>query len=272
MRFLTVVGHINIDIIFKVDRIPEFGSEEVKGLRRDLGGTGANIALIASNLGTPVTLISRVSSSFPQSLLEKLDNEHLELILERAGEEGPTCYVADGGDKQIAFMLQGPMNISGKSYDIDSKFCHFATSNPDWILTLMDRCKGVKIFDPGQEIKYRWSKDKLVDAVAKADLLFLNNEEFNFISSLTKIDLDKAIITLGKEGVLYKKEIISTVPLKAKSTLGAGDAFRGAFYSALYKENDMRKALEYANRVAGLYIKEGKTSLDLSNWNKLRLD
>jgi len=271
MNYLTVVGHINVDFIFEVRGIPKFGSEEIRVLRRELGGTGANIAMNAAKLGTPVTLISRISEKFPEDFIRKISESGVELILERDKADGPFCYIVDTGSRQIAFMLEGPMNKVGSNYKIESKYCHFATSNPDWILTLMDSCKGVKVFDPGQEIKSRWKKEKLA-AADKADLLFLNEDEFNYITSFHNIDQKKAIVTLGSRGAMFDSEIIETVPVRGHSTLGAGDMFRAAFYSALYIGNDIRTSIMCANRITSLYLKTGRSSVNLSKWKELCQD
>jgi sugar/nucleoside kinase (ribokinase family) len=272
MSYLTIVGHINVDFIFEVGEIPKFGSEEIRTFRRELGGTGANIAMNAAKLGTPVTLISRISEKFPEEFIRKLRESGIDLILERDKADGPFCYIADAGNRQIAFMLQGPMNTAGSDYKIESKYCHFATSNPDWILTLMDSCRGVRVFDPGQEIKYRWTREKLAAAVEKADLLFLNEDEFNYITSFHSIDKKKAIVTLGSRGAMFAGEIIETVPVLGHSTLGAGDMFRAAFYSALYIGKDTRTAIMCANRITSLYLKMDRSSADLSKWKELCRD
>jgi sugar/nucleoside kinase (ribokinase family) len=261
MTFLTVVGHVNVDIIFDVKEIPSFGSEEIKRVDRKLGGTGANIARYASILGTPVELISRVSRRFPEDLLNLLRNENLKLSLERAEEDGPTCYIADARNKQIAFMLQGPMNAVGKSYEIDSPYCHFASSNPDWILNLIKRSKSINVLDPGQEIRYRWKREKLTEAVRLADLVILNEYEFNYLSSFIKLESEKTIVTLADRGAIFKDELIGTDNVPARSTLGAGDMFRGALYAALYRGKGMKEAIKCANKVTGFYL---KNNMDVS--------
>lgn len=266
MTFLTVVGHVNIDIVFNVNEIPSFGSEEVKSIERRLGGTGANIARFASVLGTPVELISRISTSFPEDLLRPLKRENLKLTLERDGAEGPICYIADAKENQVAFMFQGPMNAIGKSYDLASDYCHFATSNPDWILKLMSTCKGKSVLDPGQEIRYRWERDKLVEAVKRSDLIILNEAEFNYLSSFVGLDPDRTIVTLGRKGVMFSHETFETDLITSVSSLGAGDAFRGGFYAALYRGKDIKEAIVCANRVTSFYLKNEMDTSMKFNW------
>lgn len=266
---MTVVGHVNIDVILNVKEIPSFGSEEVNETRRELGGTGANIALQSARLGVPLTLITRISQKFPKELIGKLKNKKIELVTETSSEEGPICYIADTRESQIAFMYQGPMNKPGRAYHIKSKYCHFATSNPTWILRLMDKCDGVKVLDPGQEIKYRWNRSLLERAVSKADLLILNEDEFNYLSSIVPLKGKQTIVTVGDRGAILDGELIKTNPVIGRSTLGAGDTFRGALYASLFRGKDLREAVGCANHITGLYLEYGLNFLKKVIWKGL---
>ncbi len=268
MSFLTVVGHINIDVIFDIKQIPSFGSEEIRGIDRRLGGTGANIARFSASLGTPVTLVSRISKNFPQDLLAPLRNELITLSLETSDEEGPVCYIADAKDNQIAYMYQGPMSNAGGDFVIDSKYCHFATSNPEWILNLMRKSTSIKVLDPGQEIKYRWKKEKLVEAVRMADLVILNEPEFNYLSSFTRVDAEKTIVTLGGRGAIFQNELIPTEIIARTSSLGAGDVFRAGFYSAIYRGMKIKEAISCANTVTGFYLRNGMNASEPFDWEE----
>jgi 6-phosphofructokinase 1/ribokinase len=269
MTFLTVVGHTNIDIIFDIKQIPTFGSEEIRSIERKLGGTGANIARFAASLGTPVNLISRISKNFPEDLLNQLRNDRISLSLETSDDEGPVCYIADSKENQIAYMYQGPMSRPGKNYEIDSKYCHFATSNPDWILNLMRRSSSVKVLDPGQEIKYRWKPEMLTEAMRMADLVVLNEAEFNYLSSLTRVDSEKTIVTLGGRGAIFRNELIPTKHLSHASSLGAGDMFRAGFYASLYRGKDVKEAIASANRITNFYLRNDMNTDIRFDWESI---
>ncbi len=185
-------------------------------------------------------------------------------------EYGPICYIVDSKDEQIAFMFQGPMNTPGNMYHLNSKFCHFATSNPKWILKLIENCVGKKVFDPGQEISYRWKIDDLKIAFQKSDIIILNKKEYEFSREFIPSGKD-LIITMGKDGCVYNGNIISSRKISQKSTVGAGDAFRGGLYASLYRGYDMEAACRCANDVAFAYI-ERERSLDLLNWTALCKD
>jgi len=268
VRFLTVIGHINVDVILEVPEIPTFGSEQIRSVRRALGGTGANIARFAAALDTPVELVSRISTRFPEDLLLPLKNDKIHLNLEYEDDEGPICYIVDSKEKQTAFIYQGPMSKPGKIFDMESEYCHFATSNPDWILGLMSRCRGIKVFDPGQEARYRWEKSKLRNAVGMADLLIMNEDEFRYVSSVAEIDSEKCIVTLGDRGAMYQGEIFGTERVEDVSTVAAGDMFRAAFYASIYRGKEIREAIKLANRITSFYLRNNMDIEKRFDWSR----
>ena len=67
MNFLGVFGHVNIDYIMNVTKLPEPNTcIQVDNVRKYYGGTGANIAMLASSLGVKTALASFVGSDFPE--------------------------------------------------------------------------------------------------------------------------------------------------------------------------------------------------------------
>ena len=61
--FLTILGHINRDIILRVPKIPEKGSINVLGREECCGGTAYNMAMVASILGIPTNVYSSVGKN-----------------------------------------------------------------------------------------------------------------------------------------------------------------------------------------------------------------
>ncbi len=78
-------------------------------------------------------------------------------------------------------------------------------------------------------------------------------------------NLDCLLITLGQRGCYYKTKstsgFVTTIPLQAVDTTGAGDAFNAGYISALYTLNklfsdmsktELQKALYRANIIGSL--------------------
>ena len=60
-NYLGVFGHVNIDLIMELPKLPEPNTSiEVDTKRMYYGGTGANIARWAAKLGVPTSLASFV--------------------------------------------------------------------------------------------------------------------------------------------------------------------------------------------------------------------
>ncbi len=72
-RDLAVSGHVNIDRFLRVRRFPGLDrTEPVASSRVELGGTAANIALVAAERGVRVGLLSRIGDGFPEAFLRRL--------------------------------------------------------------------------------------------------------------------------------------------------------------------------------------------------------
>jgi ribokinase len=79
MPRILVVGSINIDLVARLDRLPQRGETVVgRELRYVSGGKGANQAVAASRLGAAVTMIGRVGDDpFGDVLLANLHKENV---------------------------------------------------------------------------------------------------------------------------------------------------------------------------------------------------
>ena len=73
-----------------------------------------------------------------------------------------------------------------------------------------------------------------------------------------KIGIKNVIITLGEKGIYFANEkenfFLEAYKLKKPviDTTGAGDAFNGAFAVGLANDLDIKEALSFANKVAGI--------------------
>ncbi len=231
--------------------IPSTGTVPVEKVEIRQGGTAANIAMVAGILGIETTLISRISKNFPQQFIDELRKVGVNLELEFEDDEGPICYIVETDTDEIAFMYQGPMDRPGGIRKIESEYIHFATGNPQWIIEQMHNSKGFKVFDPGQEITYRWNRDMLIEASQLADLVILNEHEYKYSQG---IDFKNMIITMGSRGCLYENEIIPAFKADVKSKVGAGDAFRAGLYFGLQKGMTLKDACRCGNLVSSIYI------------------
>lgn len=249
----------------KIKEFPATGTVPVDRVDIRQGGTAANIARVASLLGVETTLISRVSKNFPQPFIDELKKVGVNLELEFEDDEGPVCYIIETDTDEKAFMYQGPMSRPGKVRRINSEYIHFATGNPDWIIEQMHNSHGFKVFDPGQELSYRWNREMLVEASKLSDLVIVNEHEFEYIKG---IEFRRIIITMGSKGCLFENELIPAFKADVKSKVGAGDAFRAGVYFGLKNGMTLREACKCGNLVSSLYISGNIDKLNILKGRK----
>ncbi len=267
--FLSVFGHFNVDIVIRVKNIPHEGSIDTKKIIMRSGGTARNICAIAGSLGVPVEIFSKIGKNFPKEYVKDLEKRNVNienLIIDRKFSFSPVCYIVSDGRRQIAFMDQGPME---KDYNFKRKpsgeWVHFSTGNPDELIKIKEKIHGRIAFDPGQEIHYRYNKESFKAMAENTEIIFLNEIEYEKAKTLTDnlFSLTKrVIVTLGDKGCMLmeknKKEIIPAFRVKARETVGAGDAFRGGFYAGLYNNLSIKNSCIMGNWASSIVVSKGK--------------
>ncbi len=267
MKFLAYFGHINIDIIMNVARIPDEGSVNVKEYRQRYGGTAGNFAIVASKLGFPFDIYSAVSSMTHSSYIDymKKSGINTDFLTVSDNDYGPVCYIASDGSKQVAFIYQGPMETWKPGIKDDYTYIHLGTG-PKY--NDLIRIKGPNfIFDPSQEI-YKFSADELRYFYENSYLSMFNEKEFSIFMKKTRIEKPEKpiIVTRGSQGVtVFESGRANNFPAIEShgDTVGAGDAFRAGFYYGLYRKYDVMRSVFSGTVAAHHLIEEGNTGIKI---------
>ncbi len=281
-NFLAFFGHLNIDVTMRVKQLPRSGSADIINFGENFGGTAGNFAIIASRLGVPFSLYSAVSKKTHDKYLEYLsqigvDTSHIIVDNE---DYGPVCYAVTTGKEQIYYIYQGPMgkpfSTGITSNGMDYEYIHLGTGPPDYFLEIGKKNASSKIvFDPGQELNYRYSPAQLGEFLKISYTTILNENEEQKASQLLGIkvsdlpDLCKnLIITRGSEGVdLYmegNKRSFRTLKVdNPYDTLGAGDSFRAGLYLGLSMKMGLDEGIKLGIVVAAEAIKNPLISFKL---------
>lgn len=251
-EFLALFGHVVMDVTMRVDRLPTSGTVGINSMVQNFGGTAGNFAMVAARLGFPFHLYSAVSRSTHSQYLEFLSKIGVDIshIVVDHEDMGPIGYAATTGEEQIFYFYQGPMEKSLydriKPVSLNYDYIHFGTGLPEDFMKF-SKLAGISkiVFDPGQEISYRYDSKKLEPLIEMSHITILNQLEFETaarILSISKEGLESRctnlIVTKGKEGsVLYRNgEAISFPALaveKPYDTIGAGDSYRAGLYLGL---------------------------------------
>ncbi len=255
---ITVVGSVNMDLVFRTPRMPALG-ETLHGheFRQIPGGKGANQAVAAARQGAQVNFIGAVGDdgfgTFSKQCLsaEGIDISHLTTVTGIAtGVAG--ILVEDGGDNSI--VLAAGANACLQVQHIDSAragingaqllLCQLETP----IATVehaiaVAREQGVKvILNPAP------ARDLSPALLKQVDFLILNETEASQLSGINVTDQMTAqtasekllamgvvtiILTMGGNGALITQQtgsqFINAIKVDVVDTTAAGDTFVGAF-------------------------------------------
>jgi sugar/nucleoside kinase (ribokinase family) len=294
MSFLGVFGHVNIDYIMNVKKLPAPNTcIQVSKVKRMFGGTGANIAILASKMGVKTSLASFVGRDFPHAfkLLFKSAGVDITDLKEIKGEPTPTCrLLTDPEGSQIGIMDQGPM---GHMQDFElarhtvknSQIIHVGTGRPEYykgIMQLANELKKKIHFDPAQEIHYVYNAASFRELLKFSDVLFVNKSELatalRYLKKKDKTSLldyvDTLVLTLGKEGsqILSHREKIdipAIKPKKIKDPTGAGDAYRAGFYAGMSRKMDIEMCGLLGASTASFVLEAEGPLGKLPSWNEV---
>ena len=282
-RELLVSGHVNVDRFLTVDRFPAADrTVPLRGNRAVLGGTAANIALVASGYGVATGLVSRLGEEFPDAFRRRLEGSGIDLRGVRTvkGSSTPTCFIIeDHRGHQRTLIDQGPMGDLGDAalptqWMREYSWLHLTTGDPVFQLRLAARARAIGLrvaADPAQEIHYRWDRRSFRALLARSELLFGNRSEIEraqrFVGARTPEGLlahvPLVVRTEGRRGATaFSRAATVHVPAvlsrRATTAVGAGDAFRGGFYSAWFGGQSLPACLRAGTRASRRWI-EGRS-------------
>jgi sugar/nucleoside kinase (ribokinase family) len=293
-NYLGVFGHVNIDFLMNVERLPRPNTcIEVGGVKSFFGGTGANVALVAQSLGVQTALASFVGEDFPddfRTALTKTGVDITDLNL-MAGKQTPTCRImTDPEGNQIGIMDQGPM-ADMDDYDVarhtveSGRIIHVGTGRPGYyerVMSLAGDLKKPVYFDPGQELHYVYDAERFKRLLPMAHALFVNRNELEtalrYLGKKNATDLLEhvklVIVTLGEQGsqILTDDgavEISAIAPREVVDPTGAGDAYRAGFYAGMRRDLDLERCGLLGASAASFVIEAQGTLSRLPTWDDI---
>jgi sugar/nucleoside kinase (ribokinase family) len=265
-------------------------SVNIQEKRRYFGGTGANVATIASSLGVPTALCSYIGPDFPsefRSLLIDRGVDLRDLVTVDDQETATVWIISDQEHNQIAYVYQGPMakmETMPLRLDAarDSETVHIMTGRPPYYLNVMRECGhlGKRIgFDPAQEIHNVWNAVMFKEALSMSEMFFANENELRTALRYSEkkraedmLDLVPIVVnTLGAKGsIIHTRNGSIEIPAaksgKIVDTTGAGDAFRAGFYAGLYRRRELRECAKLGAATASFVIEERGPLTNIPTW------
>ncbi len=275
MPFVLYFGHVNTDIILRVDSLVDKGkSGEVLEVKERIGGTAYNAYRSLQALGVPAHIFTVVAHNFPEPLEGPVIRTHYT----------PRCWIITDGMEQTAYVYQGIWKYASELHiNMDTlthyQWLHFSTGNPEFYLQVAQTASnlGLKIgFDPSQEIHYIYSRELFRRLLSLSDIFFCNQTEYAQARKWAEHILEDKIIirTEGARGAsLYIPKHgwkrIGGYKVKVIDTTGAGDSFRAGFYASLYRGFGLEDAVKIGNLVASRVVSQD-TGYFTGNWESIQ--
>lgn len=276
---VVILGSLNTDLCYQVKELPRAG-ETISALNFEVfnGGKGANQAIAAARSGADTVMVGTIGrDAYGQNHINSMDSEGINTkYIDHASQ--PTgianIYIDQHGENNIV------LNAGANGVTSAAQLEKYPFNDADIAVFQMEIqheeiVKGIKYAkDNGAQtiLNLAPAPDNFVDGIFdNVDYLVLNEIEaeqvYKHITNNTKSPESEiqaqeiaqqlgtnCIVTLGEKGVYAVTkdgEIHTASPLKLNpdeivDTTGAGDAFTGAFASALFKQESFDNAIQYA--------------------------
>ena len=238
---ITVVGSVNLDLVARVDRLPQPG-ETVGGasFARVPGGKGANQAVACARLGADVTMIAAVGrDALAAEALAGLDEAGVALQLHESAEPTGVALIQVDREGETTIAVAPGANASLAAVELpahDAVLCQLEVPD-EAVLAAWEQCAGLFCLNaaPARPI------------ALDADLTVVNRLE---LEALARRD-GLVALTLGAEGAVLLddgEEIARATPppVDAVDGTAAGDAFTACLLVSLLEGRAQGESLERA--------------------------
>jgi ribokinase len=281
-RPVVVVGSVNIDLVANAERIPLEG-ETVTG--RDFqihpGGKGANQAVAVARLGYPVSMIGRLGDdAFGAQLRTHLTNAGVNLdgVMTTPGTSGvAVIVVGQNGENCIVITPGANALLTPKDLDTHIEIIRSAgvvlTQLEIPIQTVQHLAKICVreniplILDPApaQALPQHLFEDVQWFTPNETEATFFagagaeaENDSASMADTLMARGVKGVVLKLGARGAFIASaglaERLASYPVNAVDTTAAGDAFNGAFATALLMHRSPLESARFATAAAAVSV------------------
>jgi ribokinase len=283
MSRILVIGSSNTDMVIKTEKLPSPGETILGGtFLMNPGGKGANQAVAAARLGGKVTFIAkRGNDLFGNQMTGLLKKEGIDtkyivqdpelpsgIALITVDSEGENNIVVAPGSNSnlVAEDIPAELLASGKykilllQLEVPMMTVEYAalTAAENGIKVILNPAPAAKLHD--YLLRHIWlitpdeSEAEKITGIKVKDEFSADNAARYF----QKKGVKNVIITMGAAGAYVRtesfSEMVAGVKVEAIDTTAAGDVFNGALAVAIAEEQDMGKAVKFANKAAAISV------------------
>ncbi len=287
MPEIATIGDVNVDLIARIDRMPDVGRQVItRDFQTHGGGSSANFAMQSARLGMGIQLFGKVGDDvFGRFVLVELEDNKVDTrnVLLTDRKTGVTFAMVEGIER--SFITFRGENASYNINDIDlTKISADLVHLPSYFLMdglrkdyahLIDLLHGAGIqvsFDTGWDPRGfpKETVEPLYEIIPKVDVFLPNIDEARMIlgddrltpESAARILLDMGVkvvvIKMGKDGCYVADartaEQVPAFKVKVVDTTGAGDTFIAGFIRGYVYGKSLRECAVIGAATAGLKI------------------
>jgi len=278
---ILVIGSSNVDLIMKMDRLPNKG-ETITDCEffQTFGGKGANQAVAAARGGGDVTFVSCVGDDhYGASMVEnyRKDGIHTDHIFVIPDIPSGTALIMIGGDGDNYLSVAPGANYELKRDHVD-QIGNILEESEIILLQyeiMTDTLEYILEQASGKTVILNLAPAKPLDDhhLKMVSILVVNETEAQFISGISNVDYENAsiaagvlhdkgvetvIITLGVKGsYISSKEFtgyMNAFPVDAIDATAAGDVYCGNLAVGLANELNLKDAVRYSSAASALCV------------------
>ena len=280
---IVVIGSSNVDLIMKMDRLPEKGETITDAdFLQVYGGKGANQAVGAVRAGGNVAFVNCVGDdAYTPKMLENFRNDGLDtrFVFKETGIASGHALVMIGGegnnylsvapganykltpaliDQAIPVINEAAMIIMQYEIPVETIKYTFEIAEAKGIPVLWN-------FAPARPFDLSYVAKTAILVVNETEAAFLceqqvvTDEEIELAAlKLQELGASLVIITLGKRGAFalsaFEKVFVPAFKVKALDTTSAGDVFCGSFAVAQIEGKSLTESLQFASAASAICV------------------
>lgn len=287
MNKVCILGSMNMDLVLKIDNLPQVGETILsKSFKKIPGGKGANQAVAAKRSGAEVSMISKIGQDDNGKILRSeliKDNIDVNFVFEDKKEATGMAIIMVNKNGNNSIVVVSGSNMTISEEDIDKSV--ETIKNNDILISQFETPEEMtlKAFKKAKELgkvtilNPAPAKNISLDLLRVTDIIVPNETEAEVLTGI-KVEsikdaekagrdfLEKgvkfAVITLGSKGAaIIGKDFCELVPaykVNAIDTTAAGDSFIGGLSSRLNVENINKNtlidAVTFGNKVSSIAV------------------
>ena len=280
---IVVIGSSNIDLLMKMDHLPEKGETVTDAdFLQVYGGKGANQAVAAARAGGNVAFVNCVGEdAYTPQMIQNYQNDGIDtsfVFPEKGIASGHALImIGNEGMNYISVAPGANYKLTAEKIDRARPLIEDAAmivmqyevleETVKYVIELANRLRIPVLWNFAPARKFDMSY------IPKVNTLVLNEVEAGYLADmkvnseseaeeaakkLISLGVEKVIITLGSQGAFamtgHEKVRVASFVVDAVDTTAAGDTFCGAYAVASVENRSSEECLRFASGAAAISV------------------